>query len=93
MKITEKIEAKKDKSIIRCLKDYVSIDNSHIPKEIRDQESDGNVVLEFSDNTFYLFAGITENNSVEIYDSMEIYNFSFDRFTDISNNKRNNKNN
>ncbi len=81
------LKSKVGLSIKKCLKHIIPLDNSHIPIEIRDQESDGNVILEFSDGTFLFFAGITEDGGwIRIEDNLEVYNNDRSNFTDMSKN-------
>ncbi len=72
--------------ITRCLKDFINIDNEHIPVDILDQEADGNVYLEFSDGSCLLLAGVTENLSLMISDNLDAYSDDLSRFRNISKN-------
>lgn len=81
------LQRKKGLSITKCFKHIIPLDNSHIPLEIRDQESDGNVLLEFSDGTFLFFAGITEDGGwLKIENNLDVYNNDRSMFTNISTN-------
>ena len=73
--------------ITKCLKHIIPLDNSHIPIEIRDQESDGNVILEFSDGTFLLLSGITEDGGwLKVEDNLDLYDNDRSKFSEISKN-------
>jgi hypothetical protein len=63
------------------------LDNSHIPIEIRDQESDGNVIIEFSDDTFLFFGGITKDGRwLDIQVNLDIYDNDRSKFIKIHQN-------
>lgn len=73
--------------ITKCLKDIMPLDNSHIPIEIRDQESDGNVIIEFSDDTFLFFGGITKDGRwLDIQVNLDIYDNDRSKFIKIHQN-------
>lgn len=75
-------------SISKCLKHFIFLDNSHIPEAIRDQETDGNVILEFSDGSFLMFGSKSNNGGwLQVTDSLTIYNDQLSKFRDISENE------
>lgn len=81
------LESKKGLHITKCLKYFLPLDNDHIPASLRDQESDGRVLLSFSDGSIFLLYGITEDFSLQIEDTMDSCPNDVSAFTDISKNK------
>ncbi|MEN9488047.1 MAG: hypothetical protein RL494_312 [Bacteroidota bacterium] len=81
------INNKLNLTIENCLKDFISLEGINIPLEIRDEEADGNVILEFSDSSMFLLYGVTESSFLVIDDDLQLYENDKSRFVNISSNK------
>ena len=51
--------------IVRCYRNFYELDNSHIPVNILHEKSDGDLIIEFSNNVMIKFSPSSEDFSIK----------------------------